>query len=211
VKVEEIFEEDKGLIVGALGPLIEYDTWDNLFEPTRGTRSRMFLELGSPYLGGEISFVHWVAATSRYLELLEGTVLAGQLRTEWIVPLGSTNSIPIQERLFNGGENSVRSFKESELGPEDSRGEPLGGEVKNVVSLELRQRIYRRLFCAVFGDYGNVALKAQDPWDNFRPAVGVGLRYGLPIGPVRLDVGFNPAKRPHENLYAIHLAIGMPY
>jgi outer membrane translocation and assembly module TamA len=56
-----------------------------------------------------------------------------------------------------------------------------------------------------------VALDASDPWDNFRPAVGVGIRYGLPVGPARLDVGFNPAKRDDENRYALHFAIGMPF
>jgi hypothetical protein len=70
--------------------------------------------------------------------------------------------IPLQERFFNGGENTVRSFKEKELGPKDSStGEPVGGEAFNVFSIELRQRLKRALEGALFYDVGNVESQAR--------------------------------------------------
>src|SRR5262249_16977490 len=119
--------------------------------------------------------------------------------------------IPIQERLFNGGENSVRSFTQDDVGPHDADGDPEGGEVRNLASIELRQRIWRSFSGAAFFDYGNVGLTTSDAFHDFRPALGIGLRYGLPIGPFRVDVGFNPAQRSGEDLYAIQVAVGMPY
>lgn len=210
-QIEETDDEEPDLRLAALGPFLEYDSRDDIFAPTRGVRARAFGEVGAPQVGGEISFIHAGFSTSQYLGIFDGTVLAGTLQTEWIFPFDDTELIPIQERLFNGGENSVRSFEEAQLGPKDDNGEPLGGEVRNLVSLELRQRVIGLLWLAVFGDYGNVALKRSRPFQDFRSAVGGGLRYNLPVGALRLDVGFNPDQRDDEDLFEIHFAVGMAY
>jgi outer membrane protein assembly complex protein YaeT len=210
-EAEEFLDDQSTVRVGAAGPFIEYDTRNDLFAPTEGLRARLFGELGASVLGGEISFVRGGFTAGAYAEILEGTVLAGTVQTEWIAPIFDTDTIPIQERLFNGGENGVRSFQQSEVGPKAPNGDPLGGEVRNLVSLELRQRLVGNLEAALFGDYGNVALTTSDAFRDFRPGIGAGLRYGLPIGPVRLDYAWNPAHREGEDSYAIHLAIGMPF
>jgi outer membrane protein insertion porin family len=211
LEVDDPAEEDPDLRLGALGPFLDLDTRDDLFVPSGGVRARVFGEVGGPYLGGEIHFLHGGISGSHYVQLGEGTVLAGTASTEWIVPIAATDLIPIQERLFSGGENTVRSFQQSELGPREEDGDPLGGEVKNLLSAELRQRIVGELGAAFFVDYGNVARRASKPFRDFRPAVGIGLRYNLPIGPVRVDVGFNPARRDDEDLVVVHVAVGMPY
>ena len=205
------FKEETNLHLGALGPFVQYDSRNDLFMPTRGVNARAFAEMGDPALGGEISFVHVGASASHYVELKEGTVLCSRMATRWIAPIRKTESIPIQERLFNGGENSVRSFRQSELGPRDAGGEPVGGEVRNLLSLELRQRISGHFSAALFADYGNIGLTTGTAFDDFRSAVGVGLRYGLPIGPIRLDFGFNPDRRPDEDHFVIQFAVGMPF
>jgi outer membrane protein insertion porin family len=203
--------EDRNLLVGALGPFFDLDSRDDFFIPTRGTRSRLFAEIGSRALGGDISFLHGGASIVRFWRLLEGTVLAATAQTEWIVPVFGTDVIPIQERLFLGGENTVRSFRESELGPKDRDGDALGGEVRNFASIELRQHLIERLDGALFVDAGDVGFTASDALDDIRWAIGFGLRYGLPIGPLRLDVGFNPDRRADEDRFVIQVAVGMPY
>jgi outer membrane protein assembly complex protein YaeT len=203
--------EEPNLRIGAAGPFLEFDARNDFLDPTRGIRARVYGEVGQPALGSEIEFLHGGFSASHHLQLLEGTVLAAAFQTDWIVPTGDTRGIPIQERVFNGGENTVRSFAQSEVGAKDPSGKPLGGEVRNLVSLELRQRIAGEFSIAVFGDYGNVAFTDSKPLDDFRPAVGTGLRYALPIGPLRLDVGFNPDKREGEDLFVIHFAVGLPY
>jgi outer membrane protein insertion porin family len=214
-RVRDVFQPElnaeRSLRVGAVGPFMTYDTRDDLFAPSRGTRTRVFAEAGTPYLGGQIHFVHTGITASYYLELLEGTVLSGVLESTWIVPFGPTTVIPIQERLFGGGENHVRSFRHGLLGPKDITGRPLGGEARNLVSIELRQRLIDELWGAVFGDLGNVAVSAGEPFVDFRPAVGAGLRYQLPVGPLRLDAAYNPDRRVGENLFVVHFALGLPY
>ncbi len=205
------FKEETNLLLGALGPFVQYDSRDDLFMPTRGVSARAFAEVGDPALAGEISFVHIGASASHYVELKEGTVLCGRVATRWIAPIRNTESIPIQERLFNGGENSVRSFQQSELGPKDADGDPVGGEVRNLLALELRQHVSGNFSAALFADYGNIGLTSGEAFEDFRSALGVGLRYGLPIGPIRLDAGFNPNRQPGEDHFVIHFAVGMPF
>ncbi len=208
---DEDLDEERRLRVGASGPFFILDDRDNLFAPRSGGITRGSLEFGDEVLGGEISFLRSAVSTARFLEIGDGTVLASALRSEWIRPVLGTRSIPIQERLFNGGENSVRSFREGELGPEDGDGDPIGGEVSNFLSAEFRQRILGEFSLALFYDTGNVAEKTSRPFVGFRHAVGAGLRYLLPIGPLRIDVGVNPDPRDGEDDYVIQVAVGMPY
>ena len=119
--------------------------------------------------------------------------------------------IPIDERFFNGGSNSVRSFGERDLGPHFD-GDPLGGEFFSVYNIEYTFPIFGELQGAVFIDAGNLLPNAEDAgFDDMRYGVGVGLRYRLPIGPLRLDYGVNPDRRPDEDFGAFHFSFGFAF
>ena len=185
------------------------DSSDRLFTPGSGSRVTTKVSLANRALGSEVEFVSGSLSLAHYLTLGRETVLAGQLRTGVIVPVGETDAIPLQLRLFNGGENSVRAFREDELeGPD-----PLGGEASTTLSLELRQPLAGNLSGAVFADYGNVELAYEDYWalSDMRLGLGVGLRYLLPIGPLRLDLGFNPDRESGEDAFVLHFSVGMPF
>ena len=123
----------------------------------------------------------------------------------------SGSSIPIDERFFNGGSNSVRSFAERDLGPMD-RGNPIGGEFFSVFNLEYTFPVYGELQLAVFADAGNLRARAEDAGlDDMRYGVGLGLRYQLPIGPLRIDYGVNPDRRSGEAFGAFHFSFGFAF
>ncbi len=187
------------------------DSRDDVFAPSSGSLSSSLFEWGDRTLGSDVDFFRITLGHGHYLNLLDGTTLAGSFRTGFIVPTNQTEEIPISERFFNGGESTVRSFRESDLGPKDASGDPLGGEVYNVFNVELRQLLIEQLSVAIFADYGNVAPRYNDYVDGFRLGLGMGLRYQLPIGPLRIDVGVNPNKRRDEDAVVWHLAIGMPF
>ncbi len=128
----------------------------------------------------------------------------------------------------------MRSFKESELGPKDPSGDSVGGYGFNVFNLELRQRLIGNLIGTVFLDYGNVAPNRSrserglqpyesrsdvisdtldDFFKDFRPGVGFGLQYLLPIGPARVDFAFNPDQRSErdEDFFVMHFSIGTAF
>ena len=137
------------------------------------------------------------------------TVLAGGVRFGGIFPSqGGVLAIPIEERFFSGGANSVRSFLERELGPKDVGNNPLGGLTRSIFNLEDDFPIYAGVIGAVFFDAGGLG---NSPFDNFSTGVGLGLRYNLPVGPIRVDYGVNPAPRKNDSFGAFNLSFGFAF
>ena len=143
------------------------------------------------------------------------TLLAFGARVGIIHVLGSESTpfdLPIDERFFNGGSTTVRSFTERDLGPRDHRGNPLGGEFFTVFNAEYTFPIYGELQGAVFFDAGNLLPSSEDVGlQDMRYAIGGGLRYKLPIGPIRLDYGVNPDPQTHEADGAFQFSFGFAF
>lgn len=213
---EEALEDvDIGSIFVTLG----HDRRNDLIEPKSGSRSRYRLEWASEVLASQIDFLAGDIDWMYVVPLAEPTTLATSLRLGVTAPLHGTETLPLQVRRFNGGENTVRSFAEDELGPKDANGDPIGGEAFQTVSLELRQVIAGNFSGALFFDAGNVTPEYEDTlrFQGFRTGLGVGLRYSLPIGPLRVDLGWNPdpeqnaPPQPDEDDFVLHFAIGLPF
>lgn len=199
--------------VAALSVALTLDDRDSLLAPTRGRQGRARLEWADDGLGSDTEFLRAQLEYTRLFRLSDSGVLAASARTGLIAPFGNTDEIPLTERFFNGGENSVRSFREDELLPEGASGDPQGGEATTTLNLELRRLLTGNLAAALFVDWGNVTAEVQDylRFDGFRTGVGVGLRYLLPIGPVRLDLGFNPDPEGDEDHAVLHFSVGFPF
>jgi outer membrane protein assembly factor BamA len=136
-------------------------------------------------------------------------MLALGARGGLIYPL---SSVPIDERYFLGGSTTVRSFAERELGPKDRHGYPIGGEAFTVFNAEVTFPLVGALQGAAFVDAGNLIGSFNDAGvQDMRFAVGLGLRYKLPIGPLRLDYGLNPSPRLHEDMGAFHFSFGFAF
>ena len=106
----------------------------------------------------------------------------------------------------------MRSFDERDLGPHDRGGNPIGGEFFTIFNVEYTFPLYQELLGAVFVDAGNLLPDARSPGLNdMRYGIGVGLRYNLPIGPVRLDYGVNPNPREDEAFGAFHFSFGFAF
>jgi outer membrane protein assembly factor BamA len=178
--------------------------------PTSGFIATTSLDF-APDDVSEISFVRGVAQAAYYLPVTSQSTLALGARGGIISPLGS-EVLPIDERFFNGGATTVRSYPELKLGPRDQAGYPLGGETFTVFNVEYIFPIWRELKGAVFFDAGNVISKAEDfGLRGMEYALGAGLRYNLPIGPIRLDYGYNPDKQTGEPQGAFHFSIGLAF
>jgi len=213
---------------------VSTDSRNDIFFPSSGHKTFAAVEVADPSLGSGISFYRFNLGLRKFLPLSEKNTLGLRFDTGAILPGRSQLSIPLGERFFNGGENTVRSFKESQLGPMDGQGEPLGGDAFNIVAIELRRRLTERLAGSIFFDYGNVSPNRSreengeppfidrsevidatfsDYFKGFRPGLGCGFFYLLPIGPARLDFAWNPdqdTKRGEEE-YVIHFSIGTAF
>jgi len=213
---------------------IAYDTRNDLFFPTTGQKAFTAVEQAESWLGGDVNFTRLTLGSRVFFRIADATVLCLRYDTGLIIPGRDDLTVPPAERFFNGGENTVRSFKEFKLGPRDSSGKPTGGNGYNVLGAELRHRLIGNFTGSIFVDMGNVSPNRtrsaegesayrsrgqvisdtlSDFLRGFRPAVGCGLQYQLPIGPVRVDVGFNPDRERSrdEDLYVVHVSIGMAF
>lgn len=184
-------------------------------------------------LGSQIEFARSTARVSYYLpfapekKIIEVNPDADSAESGWerwfrqtqlafgarvgVIKGVSGSEIPIDERFFNGGSNSVRSFAERELGPRVD-GDPIGGEFFSVYNVEYSFPIWGEVSGAVFLDAGNLLENADDfGFGEMRYAVGFGLRYKLPIGPLRLDYGVNPDPRGGEAFGAFHFSFGFAF
>jgi outer membrane translocation and assembly module TamA len=126
--------------------------------------------------------------------------------------LPQRSSVPIDERYFLGGASTVRSFNERELGVSKHQGYPTGGSAYSLLNVESDFPIWNALRGAVFFDTGSLSERGGTiPTGQFSSALGLGLRYALPVGPVRLDIGFNPDRKPNEDWGAVHLSFGFAF
>lgn len=104
--------------------------------------------------------------------------------------------IPIHERFFAGGSNSFRGVEFDELGPKDPNSlKPVGGKALLLFNFELNFPLissFKSLSGVAFYDAGNVfERRKQVSLYSIQNAVGLGLRYRTPLGPVRFEIGWN--------------------
>ncbi len=191
--------------IGSVGFTQNSDFRNDPINPARGFVFNTSFDV-STVQSGE-SFLRGIGRFSYYLPLGK-TMLAFGARAGYI----STDAInvPIDARFFNGGSNSVRSFAERQLGPM-SHGHPVGGDIYTVFNLEYTFPITGALSGATFVDAGSLTNDSLPNSGDLRYGVGVGIRYKLPIGPVRLDFGLNPDRRADESIGAVNFSFGFAF
>jgi len=236
--IKPIFLGDENYFVNTLGFTNTLDMRESPFVTPRGFLINNTLDLASSAFGSDIEFIRGTIRVGYYLpfgpkaltpgvvEDKPGTPLqrwfqqssiafgarAGIIHSLTVSGPEEAFAIPIDERFFNGGSDTVRSFGERDLGPHDHRGHPLGGEFFTVFNIEYTFPIFGELQGALFTDAGNLLPTAEEPGlDDMRYAIGAGLRYKLPVGPIRLDYGVNPDPRPQEDSGAFHFSFGFAF
>ncbi len=182
------------------------DTRNDPFDTRSGAYIEWGNEVAGAFLKGTNTFVRSVLRTRYFTPVANETVLGSAFEIGWMDYFGSSKEIPVNERFYAGGPNSIRSFDYQKVGPLDANGNPRGGQFQIIWNVaELRQSIYKFIGGVVFADVGGVWPRLNKfRLDDFRFAVGAGLRVNTPIGIVRLDYGVNPDKRgdePRGNLY----------
>jgi outer membrane protein insertion porin family len=101
------------------------------------------------------------------------------------------NDVPIFDRYFLGGANTLRGFSFRKVGPKDVDGEPVGGNTYLNGTAEYTFPIVERVRGAVFFDIGDVWRDAYEMnLGDIKSDAGVGVRLNLPVGPLRLDYGY---------------------
>ena len=196
-----IMEEGGSRLISKVGTSLAFDTRNSALLPSHGQRSELLTEVAG--LGGDVSFYKFEGRTAWYFPgFFEGHIFEVVGRAGVIEAWGqgdrnrnkTYSDVPIFDRWFLGGMQSLRGYRYRDIGPKDVFGEPLGGETYYFGSAEYSVPIIERLRFAMFYDIGNVFQDAYsfDRVPNqalYSDNWGLGIRLNLPIGPLRLDYG----------------------
>lgn len=176
-----------------------YDTRDNLFNSTRGLYLEWTNEMAGAFLQGTDTFARSIGRVKSFHRLTGSTLLAHSLEAGWMDVFGSSHEIPLNERFFTGGPNSLRGFEYRLVGPLDENDYPLGGKFKTTLNVEMRQGLYKWIDAVLFADMGNVWKEMEQArLDDIRFSPGFGLRVNTPLGIFRCDYGINVKPRRNE-------------
>jgi outer membrane protein insertion porin family len=176
-----------------------HDTRDNPFIPRRGMRASLFGSITGGPLGFDTDVYHLGFNGSQYFPLWFKHVFSLRAQCEVVDSYGSTDEVPLGDRLYMGGPRTLRGYDYRDVGPkvamiyttnnvEMTSHLPIGGRSSAMASAEYTIPLAKILRFACFYDIGNVW---QDPYDfDFRhmaSSVGMGIRLDLPMFPIRID------------------------
>ena len=189
------------------------DTRDDIFDPQSGMLAQFALRERGQFFRSDGEFLQATAEGRWFRRILWRSVLALRVQGGAIFELGKAGGVPNVERFFAGGLNSVRGWGLDQLGPKNHQGEPTGGLSRVEMSMEVRTQIFFSMGTAIFVDVGNVDAKlgAFNP-GSLKYAVGAGLRYLSPVGPVRFDVGYRLSDDSTvEKRIQYHISLGQAF
>ena len=176
------------------------DTRDNVFNTRKGTILSGSIECVGGLLGGDKDFFKVYGIFDHYIGITERSVLEMRFDSGWLLTYDNTNDIPIYERFYAGGSNTIRGYDERGISPVDFMGNHIGGESVMVSSLEYSYALLDFLKVATFVDSGNTWRKVEDYGSGgFKSGVGFGFRVKTPLGPIKLDYGIPLDKEPGED------------
>ena len=206
-----------------------WDTRDNVFLTTRGNRTEVSGEVAGGPFGGDVTLYKLNAKTTFYFPVFNDHVVEvlgavgvvdafgrskGSGPTVFEPSIGKfvkVNDVPIFDRCFLGGANTLRGFGYRDVGPKDAQNEPIGGNSFANATVEYTFPIVERIRGALFFDIGNVWRDAADlGLSDLKSDVGIGVRLNLPIGPLRLDYGY-PVQTDKTTSKAGHIQFSVGY
>lgn len=197
--------------VGSFSSTYIQDRRDDPVDAKRGRYTTIDFGVASKLFAASTNFTRLLGRNSTYHRLGKDIIFARSFTLGVLTPylvqggLASGQDVPLPERFFSGGANSHRGFPENQAGPRDLKtGFPVGGKALLVNNLELRfPLVGDNLGGVFFHDAGNVYTELQkislrwkqkdlQDFNTMVHALGFGIRYRTPIGPVRIDLAFTP-------------------
>jgi outer membrane protein insertion porin family len=216
-------------LTSSVTPGITYDSRDHFFAPTEGTKSAFAVKTAG--LGGDTRFIKSDVSGRWHYPLMKNPNWGGS----YVLALGGAlgygigfsknnngdRDLPLFERYFLGGINSIRGFAERSIGPRAPSGcdtstppvctgtDVIGGDKSMVLNAELLFPIMEQygIRGVAFFDMGN-SFNDSFSFGDLRRSVGAGVRWMSPFGPLRVELGFPLNKQPDDDTSVLGFSIG---
>ncbi|MDD5628839.1 MAG: BamA/TamA family outer membrane protein [Elusimicrobia bacterium] len=175
---------------------------------------------GGP-LRGDVHFIKpWVTDAAYWTLGTLGdedwpVVLGASNRVSYVSQFGETKEVPVFERFFIGGQDTLRGYNAT-----GEAGFPTGGKVYDILNIELgvplaRERKKSIVKIVAFFDMGgswdrvkDISARVGSGLRDLKTDAGIGIRFVTPAFPIRLDWGYGFNHRPGERLYQINFGMG---
>ncbi len=192
--------------LSAVTAMLRRDTTDYRLDPTRGSMSEASIEFAG--IGGTEKFIKYILDHRHFFPAAWDTYFSAHGQIGY-VHAWDQQEVPIDERFFLGGLNSLRGFRSREVGPRDGE-DFIGGLKEAYFNLEYIFPVVKDMGLkgVVFFDVGNAWDNGEGWFSDMRYDVGAGIRWFSPMGPLRLEWGYNLSPRDDESNAEWQFSIG---
>jgi outer membrane protein insertion porin family len=190
------------------------DSRDRRFNARSGSANSLSIEYAGGSLAGDNYFTKYTARSAWFFPLFQDSSFSVQ--GKWgFVEQRPGGKLPIYEKFTLGGMNTVRGFDYGTISPVDPlTGDRIGGEKMMVYNTEFRFPLQKEqgVVGVVFFDAGNVFTKDESyTFEGIRRSAGLGIRWYTPVGPLRLEWGYNLDRKEGEPSSNWEFTIGTPF
>ncbi|MEK7871445.1 MAG: outer membrane protein assembly factor BamA [Nitrospirota bacterium] len=187
------------------------DSRDYYFDPRSGSRNSVSFQYAGGFLRGDNEFIKTIGDSSWYYTPFWDTIISVHGRIGYTVGI-SGNELPVGERFYVGGINTIRGFEFGEAGPVDPEtGDILGANKELIFNLEYTFPLVQeaKIRGLLFFDAGK-GFDDDKPisLDQLRYSAGTGIRWISPVGPLRLEWGYNLNRIKGEKQSQMEFSIG---
>ncbi len=211
------FDDTLGGLTSSASLTLNRDTRNNRMLPTKGTYVSNTLEYAG--LGGDNRFFKSNSIVRAYYPVFKNMVLKGNANFGYVQSMND-EPVPLFERFFLGGVNSLRGYFPRSIGPQvrttrnitaSDQDFVFGGDKFVLFNVEFEVPIYdpAGIRAAIFFDTGNAfAEDERIDFLDFRSDVGAGLRWVSPFGPMRFEWGVPLNPKPGDDPLVFNFTVG---
>jgi outer membrane protein insertion porin family len=197
----DVIKDQEGkLVTSSISSTLRRDSRDHHFLTTRGSDNSLTVDYAGRFLGGDAGFIKGEFNSSWYFPLFWDCVGFLHGKTGYIIENGG--EVPIYERFYLGGINSIRAFGSGEVSPRDPEtGDRIGGNKMVLFNAEFLFPLIKEqgVRGVLFFDAGNAYDNGENiDLSDLKYAIGGGMRWYSPMGPLRLEWGYNPDQEPGD-------------
>ena len=203
----DIKDEEGKSTLSSITNTYNYNTTDNRLDPSKGLAFEASWELAG--LGGTQKFSKYILDARHFWPWRWGTVFSVHGQIGYVHSLNDED-VPIEERFFLGGIYTIRGFDSREVGPRDENGDYTGAEKQSYFNFEYIFPLVKEanLKGVIFFDVGNAWGDNEDFFSSWRYSTGAGVRWNSPLGPLRLEWGYNLDPESYEDNSRLDFTIG---